>query len=224
MKINRPLSFAVVGALAAGVLPLLAATPVQAAPTPVVVTGGDLSVDGSSGWATETRNGGTGSFVDGTGTPPLGTGSWFMKSSAVGDKKFLHLTKVAGVPLLGRPLTDLTGLSFATFAANATYSPYVNIPIHSAAIDANSNGIADGSEGFAGTATGNAILVYEPVVASGTWAESHHRHPGPVADDPTGHQRRIDPRFHVQDVGHLAGHHDRRDHQPCLRRHPVGHR
>ncbi len=95
-----------------------------------------------------------------------------MKSNAVGDKKFLHLTKVAGVPLLGRPLTDLTGLSFSTFAANATYSPYVNIPIHSAAIDANSNGIADGTEGFAGTATGNAILVYEPVVASGTWAES----------------------------------------------------
>ena len=67
-----------------------------------------MSVDGSSGWAVETRNGGTGSFVKGTGTPPLGSGSWSMKSNAVGDKKFLHLTKVGGVPLLGRPLTDLT--------------------------------------------------------------------------------------------------------------------
>ena len=39
-----------------------------------VVTGGDVSADGSSGWALETLNGGNGSFVRGTGTPPLGTG------------------------------------------------------------------------------------------------------------------------------------------------------
>ncbi len=183
-----------------------------------VVTGGDMSVDGSSGWALETRNTGTGSFVSGTGTPPLGTGSWFMKSNVVGDKKFLHLTKVDGVPLKGRPLSDLIGLSFSSYAANATFSPYVNIPIHSAAIDANTNGIADGAEGFAGFATGNAILVYEPVVASNTWAVSDTiGTPAVWRDDQAGHQRRLHPGFHLQDLEQLARHLHRRHHQSVLR-------
>jgi len=174
VKITRTLSLAVVGALATGVLPLLAAAPAQAAPPPpvTVVTGGDVSVDGSSGWAVESRNTGTGAFVNGTGTPPLGTGSYYLKSNAIGDKQFLHLTKVDGVPLLGRPLTDLTALSFDSYAANGGYSPYVNIPFHSDLVDANNDGIADGSQPGVSGATGNAILVYEPTVAGGAWATS----------------------------------------------------
>jgi hypothetical protein len=174
VKTTRLLSLAVVGALATGALPLLVADPAEAGPsTPVtVVTGGDLSADGSSGWAVESRNTGAGAFVAGTGTPPLGSGSYFLQSKVTGDKQFLHLTKVAGVPLLGRPLTDLTGLTFSSFAADGTYSPYVNIPIHSGLIDANSDGIADGAQPGAPGATGNAILVYEPTVAGGAWGTS----------------------------------------------------
>ena len=129
----------------------------EAADPPTVVTGGDLSADGSSGWAVESRNGGTGAFVQGTGTPPLGVGSYFLKSNAIGDKQFLHLTKVEGVALAGRPITDLQALSFASFAANGVYSPYVNIPVHSDQIDANSDGIADGSQNLP-AATGQRDL------------------------------------------------------------------
>lgn len=148
-------------------LPFLAVS-AEAADPPTVVTGGDVSTDGSSGWAVESRNGGTGAFVQGTGTPPLGVGSYYLKSNAIGDKQFLHLTKVDGVPLAGRPITDLQSLSFSSFAANGVYSPYVNIPVHSDQIDANSDGIADGSQNLP-AATGNAILVYEPTVAGGAW-------------------------------------------------------
>ena len=72
-----------------------------------VVTGGDVSADGSSGWSLETLHTGNGAFVPGTGTPPLGTGSYHLKSNVTGDKDFLHLTKVDGVPLLGQHLTDI---------------------------------------------------------------------------------------------------------------------
>ncbi len=174
MKLNRALLLPAATVLAAGLLPIVLSAPANAAPPPIVVTGGDVSVDGSSGWAVESRNGGTGAFVDGTGTPPLGVGSYYLKSNAIGDKQFLHMTKVDGVALAGRPLTDLQGLSFSSFAANGVYSPYVNIPIHSGLIDANSDGIADGLQDpqTFPTATGNAILVYEPTVAGGAWNSS----------------------------------------------------
>ena len=121
MKISRPLSLTVVGALAAGLLPLVVAAPAQAAPVnPIPVTAADISADGSSGWALESRNTGNGAFVSGTSTPPLGTGSYRLKSNAIGDKKYLHMTKVDGVPLVGRPLTDLTALSYSSYAANVS--------------------------------------------------------------------------------------------------------
>ena len=173
MKFSSLFVAATVGVLGGAVLPVVAALPASAAPPVTVVTGGDISADGSSGWAIETTNGATGSFVKGTATPPLGDGSFFMKSNAVGDKKFLHLTSLDGVPFLGRPLADLTELSFSSYAANGVYSPYVNIPVHSDLIDANNNGLADGTEVGVPSATGNAILVYEPTVPGNTWATSN---------------------------------------------------
>jgi hypothetical protein len=177
VKLSRPLGLSVAAALAGGLLPLLVAVPAEAAPTPIVVTGGDLSADGSSGWAVESRNGGTGAFVAGTATPPLGIGSYYLKSNAIGDKQFLHLTKVDGVALAGRPLTDLLSLSFSSFAANGVYSPYVNIPMHSGLVDANSDGIADGLQSVP-AASGNAILVFEPTVSGGAWNASDTMAPG----------------------------------------------
>ena len=138
-----------------------------------VVTGGDVSADGSSGWALETLHSGNGAFVPGTGTPPLGTGSYHLKSNVTGDKDFLHLTKVDGVPLLGQHLTDILGLSFKSFASDGTFSPYVNIPVHSDLIDANNDGIADGSQPGVTGATGNATLVYEPTVPGGSWGTNN---------------------------------------------------
>ena len=170
VKTSRALSLSAAVVLAAGLLPFVAVS-AEAADPPTVVTGGDLSVDGSSGWAVESRNGGTGAFVQGTGTPPLGVGSYYLKSNAIGDKQFLHLTKIDGVALAGRPIADLQALTFSSFAANGVYSPYVNIPVHSDQIDANSDGIADGSQNLP-AATGNAILVYEPTVAGGAWNTS----------------------------------------------------
>lgn len=173
MKITRLLAASVVGVVGGAMLPLATMLPAQAAPPVTVVTGGDISANGSSGWAIETTNGATGAFVKGTGTPPLGSGSFFMKSNATGDKKFLHLTKLDGVPFAGRPLADLTELSFSSYAANGVYSPYVNIPIHSDLIDANNNGLADGTEVGVPSATGNAILVHEPTVPGSVWTTSN---------------------------------------------------
>ena len=169
MSVTRWFTAAAAIGLVAGALPLVAAASASAAPPPTVVTGGDLSSDGSSGWAAESLNGGIGAFVHGTGTPPLGTGSYWLKSNATGDKAFLHLTKVDGVALAGRPLTDLTGLSFASWASDGTFAPYVNIPVHSAFIDANKDGIADGDQPGVAGATGNAILVFDTASASGAW-------------------------------------------------------
>ena len=156
-------------AVAAGLVQVATATTAHADPPVYVVTGGDVSADGSSGWAVESANGGTGAFVQGPGAPPLGTGSYHLASHAIGDKQFLHLTKVDGTPLLGTPLTDFSQLTYASYASDGTYSPYLNIPIHSSAIDANKDGIADGDQPGVPGATGNATLVYEPSVPGGAW-------------------------------------------------------
>ena len=151
-----------------------------------VVTGGDVSADGSSGWALETLHTGNGSFVQGTGTPPLGSGSYHLKSNVTGDKDFLHLTKVDGVALAGQQLTDIKGLSYASYASDGTFSPYVNIPIHSGLIDSNNDGIADGTQSGIPAATGNAVLIYDPTVPGGSWqnvdtmAAAHWRLSRPV--------------------------------------------
>ena len=109
MKISPALSLSAALVVATGLVPLIGVGSAEAA-TPIVVTGGDVSVDGSSGWAVESSNSGTGAFVDGIASPPLGVGSYYLKSNATGDKQFLHMTKVDGVALAGRPLTDLHAL------------------------------------------------------------------------------------------------------------------
>lgn len=147
MKLHRSMSLAAVAAVTAGLLPALVTSPAQAAgPAQVqTVTTGNISVDGSSGWREETdgigTSTGTGAFVNGPGTPPLGLGSYTMVSHAVGDKAFLHLTGIDGTPLQGVPTADLSTLAFDSRSTSATDSPYLNIAISSARIDSDSNGI-----------------------------------------------------------------------------------
>ena len=170
-----------------------------------VVTGGDVSADGSSGWSLETLHTGNGAFVPGTGTPPLGTGSYHLKSNVTGDKDFLHLTKVDGVPLLGQHLTDILALSFKSFASDGTYSPYVNIPVHSGLIDTNNDGIADGTQSGVPGATGNAVTRLR---ADGPRRiVGHQQHDQPdreVAAHPHRRLRRRHPAVDVQAVDRLG--------------------
>ena len=45
--------------------------------------------------------------------------------------------------------------------------------MHSGLIDTNNDGIADGTQSGIPAASGNAVLIYEPTVAGGSWGTNN---------------------------------------------------
>jgi hypothetical protein len=96
-------------------------------------------------WVLYTRNAGTGIFVDGPGSPPLGAGSLNLVTPTGADKVYLF-----NYDHLGTPLSAIDALSYSTYrdsGANPNQVPAINVEV-------DSNGAAPG---------GYTVLVFEPV-------------------------------------------------------------
>ena len=129
----------------------------------VIVTGADVTPQihntpwtGAS-WTLYTRDGGTGTFVAGPGTAPMGVGSLQLATPLNNDKAYLF-----NYDHRNTPLAAITAISYATFrtAGNAEQVAALNVEV-------DVNGAAEG---------GYTVLVFEPVynttqgtVQSGIW-------------------------------------------------------
>jgi hypothetical protein len=108
-------------------------------------------------WVLYARNAGTGVFVSGPGTPPLGTGSLLLTTPTGADKVTLF-----NYDYVGTPIADVRSMGYSTFRVSGSEQQVAAINIQ---VDV--NGAAAG---------GFTTLVFEPVyntaqgaVASGTW-------------------------------------------------------
>lgn len=135
-------------AIATAFLAMLLPGAVLAAST-VEVNTSDLG----STWSWEGLGGGTGEFVTGPGSPPLGIGSFEMTTTVENvDKSTLVTTD-----FLGDSLIDLSALSYGTYrSGTSTSAPFI-APSINVAIYTNASG----------PGTGFATLVFEPLYAYG---------------------------------------------------------
>jgi hypothetical protein len=106
---------------------LLAAGPLSAATltvSPADMNGWNFSATDNNG--TINQGSGTGDFVTGPATPPLGVGSAHMQTSAGNGDQSVQLRTGA---LAGIKVADLTALSYSTFATswNGAQLPYLTI-------------------------------------------------------------------------------------------------
>ncbi|MEQ8676835.1 MAG: SpaA isopeptide-forming pilin-related protein [Aggregatilineales bacterium] len=126
-------------------------------PVDTCVVAGD-----SNGWTSYSVAPGEYAYVEGVDTPPLGTGSYQMKTgSSVGGRVLF-----AGNHLDGIPLADINGISFQTYIENAPNSVFV-APSLNLYVDLDGDGIWNFGDGQ------SSNLVYEPyyngTVVTGTW-------------------------------------------------------
>lgn len=144
-RLPRRLAMLTIAALALAALP----TTVSAAGgTVVTVNQTDLGIT----WVQATLLTGEGAFEAGPGTPPLGDGSYAMRTQTANDK----VTLVTGA-WFEQPLADLTGLDYWTYRDGTSTSPSYVAPSINVAIFTNASG----------PGTGFATLVYEPLYAFG---------------------------------------------------------
>lgn len=143
------------GTIAGMVLSLgLVMTPMaMAASSTVVVTGDDVAQQAENtaptkNWVAYIRNAGSDTFVNGPGTPPLGTGSLQLSTPTGADK-----ITVFNFDYVGTKLTDINAMAYNTYrsAGDAQQVAALNIQV-------DVNGAADG---------GFTTLVFEPVYNTG---------------------------------------------------------
>jgi hypothetical protein len=132
-------------AMAAAILPSVASA---AGGTVVVVNPSDLG----GTWFQSTLAGGAGAFEAGPGTPPLGGGSYAMRTLTPDDKVTLVTSTWTG-----EPLSDLTALDYSTYRDGTSTSPDFVAPSINVAIYTNAGG----------PGTGFATLVFEPLYSYG---------------------------------------------------------
>lgn len=99
-------------------------------------------------WALYTRDGGTGEFVTGPGTPPAGVGSLSLKTPLNNDKVYLF-----NYDHIGTSLSSINAISYSTYRdATSTANP-VQAPALNIEVDYNGPNVAGGF----------TTLVFEPV-------------------------------------------------------------
>ena len=154
-----PKRFQRAGALAAAAaaLALLVPATMAGSTTVVQVNQTDLhSVSNPSGtWYPSTAGVGAATFVHGPAAPPLGAGSLQLQTTTPNDQ-----IQLLGSRFTGRPLSDLTGLTYWTYRSHASTSPSYIAPAINIAIYTNASG----------PGTGFATLVFEPLYAYGNSA------------------------------------------------------
>ncbi len=131
----------------------------QAADTTVTVTPVDV---GSGNWHTaDTRAPGSGTFVTGPATPPLGTGSFRLATDTNPEKVQLFTDAYDGVAL-----ADLTGIGYSTYRDPASTGFVAGVSALNLRID------------YTGDGNPDAYLVYEPyqdlgnsAVQTGSWQD-----------------------------------------------------
>jgi hypothetical protein len=111
-------------------------------------------------WVFYTRNGGTGSFVSGPGTAPLGNGSFEISTPTGSDKGFLF-----NYDHVGTALSSITAISYSTYQVTPNPGEARQLPALNIEVDV--NGADPG---------GFTTLVYEPVyndasqpIVNGAW-------------------------------------------------------
>jgi hypothetical protein len=114
----------------------------------------------SNNWVFYTRNAGTGSFVAGPGTAPLGHGSFQISTAGSSDKGFLF-----NYQHIGTALSTIDAISYSTYQVTGNPAELRQLPSLNIEVDYNG---AD--------AGGFTTLVFEPLynttqgaVAAGTW-------------------------------------------------------
>jgi hypothetical protein len=143
----RRLPAIVAAAMAAALLP----ASVLAADVTVQVNPSDLGVT----WSFANLADGTGMFVEGPASPPLGVGSFEMTTTTPDDKSTLVTSDWTG-----DSLSDLSGLTYSTYRDGASSSPSFVAPSINVAIFTNATG----------PGTGFATLVFEPLYSYGNGA------------------------------------------------------
>lgn len=158
-KRARLTTLAAVAAAGLGLVGL--AVPATAA-TSTSVTVDETSL--GNGWTVFADNGGSGAFVNGPATPPAGAGS-FQFSVPSGAKVNLSTTTGAGQPLKGVDAVRYSTYRSSTSTMAANVVPGLNMQICA-------GGTASGCSGY-------TTLVWEPVYAYGTQANSNN----PIVND-----------------------------------------
>ena len=149
--------------LAAAVLGLTGVAGPAFATTTTTVTVNESSL--GNGWELYADNGGSGAFVTGPASVPVGTGS-FQFNIPDNGKVTLSTTAVAG-----QPLSAVDAVSYSTYRADsstmpANVAPSLNMEICAGGV-------------VAGSCSGYTTLVWEPLYAYGTTANGND----PVVDD-----------------------------------------
>jgi hypothetical protein len=142
----------------------LAMTPMAlAATTTQVVTESDITrqpenTPPTNNWVLYTRNAGTGAFVAGPGTPPLGAGSLQLDTPTGADKVFLF-----NYDHIGTRLADINAISYSTYRTAGSLQQVTALNME---VDYNGPDVAGGF----------TTLVFEPVyntdqgaVVDGQW-------------------------------------------------------
>ena len=156
---NKRARLAVLAAAVAGLMGI--AGPAWAATNTVTVNESSLG----NGWTLYADNAASGAFVDGPATPPAGTGSFEFNIPSNG-KVNLSTNSMAG-----QPLSAVDAVSYSTYRANSSTMASFVAPALNMAIC---------SGGLSGaTCTGYTTLVWEPVYAFGTTANSNN----PIVND-----------------------------------------
>lgn len=149
----RPLTLAVLtsAALFGGV------TTASAADTTEVVTPADLA--GGDWYTADTRSPGTGTFENGPAAPPLGTGSFELRTTTNPEKVQLFTDRYDGVRL-----ADIDGLGYSTYRDPASTGFVAGVAALNLRVDLTGDGQPD------------AYMVYEPyqdqgnaAVQTGVW-------------------------------------------------------
>jgi hypothetical protein len=154
-------------------LPTIIAAAMVAALLPASVLAADVTVkvnpsDLGTTWFHEVLADGTGAFVAGPASPPLGDGSFEMTTTTPNDKSTLVTSDWTG-----DLLSDLGGLTYSTFRDGVSSSPSFVAPSINIAIFTNATG----------PGTGFATLVFEPLYSYGN-AGGRPARSGPSARQP----------------------------------------
>ena len=156
---NKRARLAVLAAAVAGLMGI--AGPAWAATNTVTVNESSLG----NGWTLSADNSASGAFVNGPATPPAGAGSFEFKIPD-GGKVTLSTNSMAG-----QPLSAVDVVSYSTYRASSSTMASFVAPALNMAI---CSGGLSGS-----TCTGYTTLVWEPVYAFGTTANSNN----PIVND-----------------------------------------
>jgi Big-like domain-containing protein len=137
---RRPASLLIVAVIALVALPITGR-----AATTILVHPGDLA-----GWSSTNTAGATGSFVEGPGAPPTGSGSFRQTALASADRQVLRSSVYNGTPL-----ASISRLTYRTYVTSFVDGQATAINLR---VDTDGNGTTDDT------------LSFEPVYQTGTYA------------------------------------------------------